>query len=123
MSGSPHIPVVTDATFDDMVVRAPGVVAVKFSAAWCAPCRMMAPSVEALAQEYTGKLSIVDLDADVNPATMVRFGVRGLPTILVFRNGEVVDRIVGAQQKRTLQERLERQLELHATPALGAGAN
>ena len=115
MSDSTLVPAVTDATFDDMVVNTKGVVAVKFSAAWCAPCRMMAPAVEALAGEYQGKMSIVELDADTNPATMVRLGVRGLPTILVFRDGEVVDRIVGAQHKHTLQERFDKQLGLLLT--------
>ena len=111
MSDHTHVPAVTDATFDDMVLRAKGVVAVKFSATWCAPCRMMAPAVEAFAQEYAGKMSILELDADTNPATMSRLGVRGLPTILIFRDGEPVDRIVGGQHKRTLQERFDKQLE------------
>jgi thioredoxin 1 len=105
-----HVSAVTDATFDDIVVRAKGIVAVKFTAEWCGPCRMIAPAVQALAQEYGSRITIVELDTDTSPATMVRFGVRGIPTILIFRDGVVVDRIIGAQQKAVLRERIDRVL-------------
>ena len=71
----------------------------------------MAPIVEAVAQEYAPRLRVMQLDGDANPATMVRLGVRGLPTMLVFRDGEIVDRIVGAVSKAALRERLDRALQ------------
>lgn len=102
------LPTVTDATVDAEL--AAGVVALEFSATWCAPCRMMAPIVEAVAEEYAPSLRVLQIDADANPRTMARFGVRGLPTMLVFRDGALVDRIVGAVAKPVLAGRLERAL-------------
>ena len=100
------IPSVTDATFDAEVGRAPGLVAVEFGAAWCPPCRLMAPVVEDAARTFAPRLRVVQMDADTNVATVARYGVRGLPTLLVFRDGAVVDRIVGAVAKGALFERL-----------------
>src|SRR6476661_5261196 len=99
------LPSLTDATFTQAVAPGTGLVAVDFTAEWCAPCRMMKPVLESLAQEFDGSVRIVQLDADANPATLVRLGVRGLPTVLVFRDGQVVDRIVGAQPAARLRER------------------
>jgi thioredoxin 1 len=101
------LPTVTDATLPE-VLAAGGVVAVEFGAAWCAPCRVMAPVVDAVATELTGRLRIVQMDADASPATAARLGVRGLPTMIVFRDGIELGRIVGAQPKVALRERLER---------------
>ncbi len=108
MTTTPTIPAVTDATF--AAETGTGLVAVEFGAEWCAPCRMMAPAVEAVARDYAPRLRMLQLVADTNPATMARFGVRGLPTMLVFRDGEVVDRIVGAHPLPKLRERIERLL-------------
>lgn len=102
------IPSVTDATIDAELAPGSGIVAVEFNAAWCGACKMMAPAVEAVARDYAGRLRVVQVDADANPATLVRLGVRGLPTMLVFRDGQVVDRIVGAVGSATLRERLDR---------------
>ena len=102
------LPTVTDAAF--AAETATGLVAVDFTAEWCPPCRMMAPLVEAAAADYAGRVRVFQMDTDVNPATMVRLGVRGLPTILLFRNGEAVDRIIGAVPKAVLRERFERLL-------------
>ena len=106
MSTSLSIPQVTDATF--ATETATGVVAVDFSADWCAPCRIFTPVVEAAAQAYASRVRVLQVDADANPAPVARYGVRGLPTTLVFRDGQLVDRIVGAVSRQVLFERLDR---------------
>jgi thioredoxin 1 len=82
-------------------------VLLEFTAAWCAPCRMMAPVLHAIADEYQGCVRVMQTDADSNVATMTRLGVRGLPTMLLFRDGEVVERIVGAMPAPRLRERID----------------
>ncbi len=105
-SHSTALPSITDTTFAEATGIGTGLVAVDFTAEWCAPCRLMKPVLQALAAELGNDVRIVQLDADNNPATLVRLGVRGLPTILVFRDGHEVDRIVGAQPAARLRERL-----------------
>jgi thioredoxin 1 len=102
------VPAVTDATFDAEVGPGTGLVAVELTAAWCPPCRLMAPVLDAVAREYAPRLRVLQMDADANPATMARFGVRSLPTLLVFRDGAPVERIVGAVSKAALRDRLDR---------------
>ena len=106
MSTSLSIAQVTDATF--AAETATGVVAVDFSADWCAPCRIFTPVVEAAAQAYASRVRVLQVDADANPALVARYGVRGLPTTLLFRDGQLVDRVVGAVNKSTLFERIDR---------------
>jgi thioredoxin 1 len=101
------IPAVTDATLAEAIAPGTGLVAIEFTAAWCAPCRLMAPLVEAVAEEYAPRLRVLQLDADANPAAMTRLGVRGLPTMLVFRDGTPIDRIVGAVPGAALRQRLD----------------
>lgn len=112
MSTTSTLPAVTDATFAAEVGPGTGLVAVDFTAAWCPPCRLMAPVVDAVAQEYASRLRVLQMDADANPATMARFGVRGLPTLLLFRDGAPVERIVGALSSAALRERLDRAADL-----------
>jgi len=101
-------PFVTDATFAAEVAPGSGVVAVEFTAEWCPPCRVMAPLVAEVARDLGPRLRVLQMDADANQATMVRLGVRALPTLLVFKDGEVVDRVVGTVPKAALRERLSR---------------
>ena len=101
---------VTDESFEQDVVRADGLVMVDFWAAWCGPCRMIAPVVEQLARDYAGRVTVAKLDADGNPETVTRFGVRSLPSILFFRDGVVVDQVVGAVPRATLEQRLQQHL-------------
>ena len=108
MSTSIALPAVTDATFATEVAPGSGLVAVEFTAAWCPPCRLMAPLLEEAARDYGPRLRVLQLDADANPRTMARLGVRGLPTLLVFRDGELVERVVGAVLLAALRERLDR---------------
>ncbi len=102
---------VTDATFEQEVLNASVPVLVDFWAIWCAPCRLIAPVVEELANEYEGKLKVAKLDVDHNPNTAVKYGIRSIPTLLIFKNGQVVDQIVGAVPKQYLVERLERVMD------------
>jgi Thioredoxin domain-containing protein len=101
---------VTDAQFVAETAPGTGFVAVEFSAEWCPPCKIMAPILEAAAQEFAPRVRFLTMDTDANPATMVKLGVRGLPTLLVFRDGEMVDRIVGAVPMNMLRERITRAL-------------
>ena len=108
---------VTDASFATDIAPGSGLVLLEFTAAWCAPCRAMAPVLEAIAAEYQGRLRVMQTDADTNVRTMTQLGIRGLPTMLLFRDGEVVDRIVGAMPLSRLRERLEPVLTSEGTPA------
>ena len=98
---------VTDATFDQDVLKASKPVLVDFWAPWCGPCRMVAPIVEELAQEYDGKVEFVKLNTDDNPNTAVKYGIRSIPPLLVFKGGEPVGQIVGFRPKSDLKKRLD----------------
>ncbi|WP_067453803.1 thioredoxin [Actinomadura macra] len=98
---------VTDATFDEQVLKSDTPVLVDFWAEWCGPCRMIAPILDQIAQEQGGKIRIAKLDYDANPQTPQKYGVMGLPTLLLYKNGEVVEQIVGAKPKRALLKVLE----------------
>ncbi|HRR55669.1 MAG TPA: thioredoxin [Acidobacteriota bacterium] len=101
---------VTDRNFDQEVLQSPVPVLVDFWAAWCAPCRMIAPTVEQLAQEYDGRAKIVKLNVDENPETAARFNIRGIPTLLLFKGGEVREQIVGATSKDQIQRVIDAHL-------------
>lgn len=96
----------TDGTFDTEVIKTSTPVLVDFSADWCGPCKMMGPIIEDLANEYEGKAKITKIDVDVNPQTTSKYGVRSLPTLLIFKDGNVVDKIIGAVPKRVITEKL-----------------
>jgi thioredoxin 1 len=93
---------VTDDTFDEQVLQAEEPTLVDFWAAWCGPCRMIEPIVEALADEYEGKLRVARLDVDTNRETPGRYGIRGIPTLILFKSGENVTTIVGYRPKEAL---------------------
>ncbi len=98
---------VTDTTFNQEVLQASKPVLVDFWAPWCGPCRMVAPVVEELAEEYDGKVDFVKLNTDDNPNTAVKYGIRSIPTLLVFKEGEPVGQIVGFRPKSDLKQRLD----------------
>ncbi len=98
---------VTDANFEELVLNSDKPVLVDFWAEWCGPCRMVTPIVKELAEEYGDKAVITKMDVDSNPGTSVKFGIRNIPTILFFKNGEVVDKQVGAVPKTILASKLD----------------
>tara|TARA_S200000501_G_scaffold113866_1_gene106992 strand:- start:311 stop:631 length:321 start_codon:yes stop_codon:yes gene_type:complete len=100
---------ITDSNFNDIVSKN-SVVLVDFWAEWCGPCRMIAPMIEELANDYDGKAVIGKLDVDNNQESSVKFGVRSIPTLLVFKDGEMVDRHVGAVAKETLSSSIDSKL-------------
>ncbi len=101
---------VSDATFESEVLKSDKPVLVDFWAPWCGPCRMIAPIVEELANDYEGKAKIAKVNVDENPQVSMQFGIRSIPTLLIFKNGKVVDQIVGAVPKGVLEGRLKSQL-------------
>jgi thioredoxin 2 len=103
---------VTDATFATEVERSPLPVLVDAWAPWCGPCRMVGPSVDALAKELAGQVRVAKLNVDDNPHTAGRFDIRSIPTMLVMRDGREIDRIVGALPKEAIRARLEQALAL-----------
>lgn len=101
---------ITDNNFDQEVLKSDIPVLVDFWAVWCGPCKMIAPVVEELAGEYQGKVKIGKLDVDNNPNTAMKYGIRSIPTLLIFKNGNIVDQIVGAVPKNTISQKLESQI-------------
>ena len=99
---------VTDATFADLVERAPVPVLLDMWAPWCGPCRILAPVIDELAAEMAGRVTVAKLNVDENPATASRFAVRGIPTLLVLDGGREVDRLVGVLPKSEIARRVER---------------
>ncbi len=93
---------VTDTNFQDEVIGSDMPVLVDFTATWCQPCKMIDPIVKQLASEWDGKVKVVKLDADANPNTMMQYGVMGLPTVMLFKGGQVRERITGYQPKDKL---------------------
>ena len=101
---------VTDVTFEEEVLKSELPVLVDFWAVWCAPCRMIAPMVEELATEREGSLKVVKMDVDNNPDTAMKFGIRSIPTLLIFKNGQIVDQVVGAVPKAMLESKIEKHI-------------
>jgi thioredoxin 1 len=105
-----HTVEVTDDTFSGAVEGGAGLVLVDFWAEWCGPCRAIAPTLEQLAETYSGRVTIGKLDVDANPRTPMRFNVRSIPTLLFFKNGKHVDTVVGAVPKSALDAKIQQHL-------------
>ncbi|MEQ8238664.1 MAG: thioredoxin [Cyclobacteriaceae bacterium] len=100
----------TDSNFEAEVLKSDKPVLVDFWAEWCGPCKMIGPVVEELASEYEGRAVIGKVDVDSNPEISAKFGIRSIPTLLVFKNGEIVDKQIGAVPKTVLSEKLDAQV-------------
>ena len=101
---------ITDANFDELVLKSDKPVLVDFWAEWCGPCRMVGPIVEELAKDFDGKAIIGKVNVDNNPNISMNYGIRNIPTLLIFKNGEIVDKQVGAVPKSVLATKLNAQL-------------
>jgi len=110
MSANTHE--VTDGNFQESVLGSDQPVLVDFWAEWCGPCRMIAPTIEALAEDFAGKATIGKLNIDSNPETPMQYGVRSIPTLLIFKGGEVVEQVVGLTDKETLQALLDKHVQV-----------
>ncbi len=102
-----NIVTITDASFDQDVLRSEVPVLVDFWAEWCGPCRMMSPTIDAVAGEYAGRVKVGKVDVDANGDTAMRYNVRGIPTLLLFKAGRVVEQRVGAVGKSEVQKMLD----------------
>lgn len=107
---SQYVKEVTDQDFDAEVLKSDVPVLVDFWAPWCAPCRMLAPTVDQVAAEFTGRAKVVKLNVDDNQETSFRYNIRGIPTLLLFKGGEVRDQIVGATSKDNIARLITAQL-------------
>ena len=101
---------ITDANFEAQVEKSATPVLIDFWAAWCAPCRALAPTVDAIAEEYKGRVKVGKLDVDANQSTATRFNIRGIPTLLVVKDGQVKEQIVGAVDKSVIVKALDKHL-------------
>jgi thioredoxin 1 len=112
--------VVSDATFEAAVLKAGGPVLVDFWAPWCGPCRAVAPVLEKVAELYAGKVTVAKLNVDENPATSQAYGIRSIPTVALFKDGAVVDGVLGAAPLPYFTEMLDKHLGAAGAPAASA---
>jgi thioredoxin 1 len=105
-----HVQTFTDGNFDETVLKAGAPVLVDFWAEWCGPCKRLGPTVDALATEYAGKVTVGKLNVDENPNVSFKFQIRGIPTILIFKGGQVVESVVGLAQKEDLKKVIDKHI-------------
>jgi thioredoxin 1 len=110
MAGSANVHSVNDLNFDSEVLKSDVPVLVDFTATWCGPCRTIAPFVDQLADQYAGKVKVTKLDIDDSPATPQKYGIRGVPTLMVFKGGQLVGQHVGAAPKAVIESLVQRAL-------------
>ena len=114
---SEHVNEVSDSSFERDVLQSDRPVLVDFWAAWCAPCRMLAPTVEAVAQNFQGTASVVKLNVDDNPQVSQRYGIKGIPTLILFKNGKEEERVVGATSKEAISRMIDKHVSSGAASA------
>jgi thioredoxin 1 len=110
MANSKNTLSATDANFESDVLKSNQLSVVDFWAEWCAPCRLLGPTIEAIADEYQGKLKVFKMNVDENPNTPTRFHIRGIPTVILFKNGQVVDQLVGNHPKDVIVQAINKHL-------------
>ena len=110
MADSQNVMKATDANFPTDVLKSNQLAVVDFWAEWCGPCRLLGPTIEALADEYAGKIKVYKMNVDENDQTPTQFHIRGIPTVILFKNGEVVDQLVGNQPKDVIAQAIQRNL-------------
>jgi thioredoxin 1 len=113
---SEHVREASDSGFETDVLKSDQPVLVDFWAPWCAPCRMLAPTVEAVAEKYAGKARVVKLNVDDNPSVSQRYGIKGIPTLILFKNGHEEERVVGA----TSEAAISKMIDKHVSAATAA---
>lgn len=108
MSDSKNIHLATDTNFEAEVVKASQLAVIDFWAEWCGPCRLLGPTIEKIADEFEGKIKVFKMNVDENPETPSRFHIRGIPTVLFFKNGQMVDQLVGNHPKETIVQTIQK---------------
>lgn len=114
---SEHVSEVSDNTFESEVLQAGRPVLVDFWAPWCAPCRMLAPTIDQVAEKYQGAASVVKLNVDDNPGVSQRYGIKGIPTLILFKNGKEEERVVGATSKEAISRMIDKHTDSGAATA------
>jgi len=107
---SDYVKETSDSSFENDVLKSDQPVLVDFWAAWCAPCRMLAPTVEAVAEKYSGNARVMKLNVDDNPSVSQRFGIKGIPTLILFKNGKEEERVVGATSEGAISRMLDKHI-------------
>ncbi len=105
---SENVQTLTDANFEQSVNHTPQPVLVDFWAEWCGPCRRLSPTVDELARDYDGRIVVGKMNVDENPATPMRFSIRGIPTLLLFKGGQIVEQVVGLADKASLKKLIDK---------------
>jgi len=108
---SKNVLTLTESNFDQEVLQSDKPVLVDFWAVWCAPCSMIVPTVEAIAQEYEGKVKVGKVNVDENSQLAIRYGIRAIPTLLLFKDGKVVEQMIGVQPKETIKSLVDKYLQ------------
>ncbi|MGZ3689338.1 MAG: thioredoxin [Bdellovibrionota bacterium] len=110
MANSKNLHTATDTNFDSDVLKSNQLALVDFWAEWCGPCRLLGPTIEAIADEYQGKVKIFKMNVDENPGTPTKFHIRGIPTMILFKGGQVVDQLVGNHPKDTIVQAIQKHM-------------
>ncbi len=110
MATSKNVLTATDSVFDTEVLKASQLSLVDFWAEWCGPCKMLGPTIDALADEYVGKVKVFKMNVDENQQTPTKFHIRGIPTVILFKGGKAVDQIVGLQSKEAFAQMIQKHL-------------
>jgi thioredoxin 1 len=105
-----NLTALSDATFENEILQSPTPALVDFWAPWCGPCRVVGPVVEELAEQYAGRVKVAKMNVDENPVTPGKYGIRGIPTLILFKDGEVLDQVVGAVPKGSIEALIQKAL-------------